>query len=52
MPSPAASVASQHLDFRIVEERLLRFFPLLAAHAAMDENHGVFAAENRADLLL
>ena len=42
----------QDLDFWIVEERFLRLFPLLAAHPAVDENHGVFAAKNRADLLL
>ena len=36
MPSPAASVASEHLHLGIVLEGLLRLHPLFAAHAAVN----------------
>ena len=39
----------QHLHLRVVLERLLRLHPLLAAHAAVDDDHGLLAAEQRRD---
>ena len=39
----------QHLDFGIVPEGFLRLHPLLAAHAAMDDDDGLAAAEQRRD---
>jgi hypothetical protein len=37
----------QHLDLRVVLERLLRLQALLAAHAAVDHDHGFLAPEQR-----
>ena len=34
----------QHLHLGVVPERLLRLQPLLAAHAAVDDDHGLLAA--------
>ncbi len=42
----------QHLHLRVVPERLLRLQPLLAAHAAVDDDHGLWPAEQRGDALL
>ena len=42
----------QHLHLGVVPERLLRLQPLLAAHAAVDDDHGLLAAEQRGDLSL
>ncbi len=39
----------QHLHLGVVLERLLRLQPLLAAHAAVDDDHGLRAAEQRGD---
>ena len=39
----------QHLHFRVVPERLLRLHPLLAAHAAVDHDHGLLAAQQGRD---
>ena len=39
----------QHLYLRVVLERLLRLHALLAAHAAVDDDHGLLAAEQRGD---
>ena len=39
----------QHLHLGVVPERLLRLQPLLAAHAAVDDDHGLLAAEQRGD---
>ena len=39
----------QHLHVRVVPERLLRLQPLLAAHAAVDHDHGLLAAEQGRD---
>ena len=38
----------QHLHLGVVPERLLRLQPLLAAHAAVDHDHRLLAAEQRA----
>ena len=35
----------QHLDFGVVPERFLRLHPLFAAHAAMDHDDGLVAAQ-------
>jgi len=40
----------QHLDFGIVQESFLGLATFLAAHAAVDHNHGFWPAEQRADL--
>ena len=39
----------QHLHLGVVLERLLRLHALLAAHAAVDHDHGLLAAEQRGD---
>ena len=42
----------QDLHLGVVPERLLRLHPLLAAHAAVDHDHGLLAAEQRGDAAL
>ena len=42
----------QHLHLGVVLERLLRLHALLAAHAAVDHDHGLLAAEQRGDAVL
>ncbi len=42
----------QHLDLGIVPEGLLRLHPLLAAHAAVDDDDRFLAAEQRDDPFL
>ena len=42
----------QHLHLGIVAERLLRLHALFAAHAAMDHDHGLGAAQQRGDAVL
>ena len=42
----------QYLDLGVVQEALLRLAPLLAAHAAVDQDQRLRAAEQRADLAL
>ena len=42
----------QHLHLGVVPERLLRLQAILAAHAAVDDDHGLLAAEQRRDPLL
>src|SRR5438067_12266160 len=42
----------EHLHFGVVSERLLRFQPLFTAHAAMDNDHGLCAPEQRANSVL
>ena len=39
----------QHPHLRVVLERLLRLHPLLAAHAAVDHDHGLLAAQQGRD---
>ena len=42
----------QHLHLGIVPERLLRLHALFAAHAAVDHDHGLGAAQQRGDAVL
>ena len=42
----------QHLHLGVVLERLLRLHALLAAHAAVDHDHGLLTAEQRGDAVL
>ncbi len=39
----------QHLHLGVVLERFLRLHPLLAAHSAVNDDHGLLAAEQRGD---
>ena len=39
----------QHLHLGVVLERFLRLHPLLAAHAAVDDDHGLLSAQQRGD---
>ena len=39
----------QHLHLGVVLERLLRLHAIFAAHAAVDDDHGLLAAEQRGD---
>ena len=52
MPSPGGVGGQQHLHLGVVEEALLRLAPLLATHAAVDQDHRLRATEQRADLAL
>lgn len=48
-PLPCRVRGNENLHFRVMFEGLLGFHAILAAHTAMDDNHGLLAPEQRRD---